>query len=181
MSGGNFQPPWVVEPYEGESISHYLGRYCRHESISLSALGKAAGIGSVLGRWEKFRFIPFPSERELKAVGELIGLSVAQLEAILPGESIKLFPIRLCAPCYAEKPYHRMEWQYQSRLDCSVHEVMLLTRCSSCRERFALPSCWLEGKCNRCGMLFRRMRRRGGRNKKPSLIRTTAIPNICQS
>ena len=26
-SEANFQPPWYVEPYEGESISHYLGRY----------------------------------------------------------------------------------------------------------------------------------------------------------
>ncbi len=96
MSEANFQPPWYVEPYEGESISHYLGRYCRHESVSLSALGKAAGIGAVLGRWEKFRFIPFPNAEELKAVGELIGLSVAQLEAMLPQESMKLLPIRLC-------------------------------------------------------------------------------------
>ncbi len=156
-SKANFQPPWVLAPYEGESISHYLGRYCRHESVSLSALGKAAGIGSVLGRWEKFRLIPFPSEEELEAVGELIGLSVAQLEAMLPQEPMKLLPIRLCSLCYAEKPYHRMEWQYQSQLNCSKHGVKLLTKCPSCRQRFAIPSHWVEGRCQRCGMAFKRM------------------------
>ncbi|MDJ0697881.1 hypothetical protein [Mastigocoleus sp. MO_188.B34] len=26
-------PPWYLEPYEGESISHYFGRYRRHETI----------------------------------------------------------------------------------------------------------------------------------------------------
>ncbi|MDJ0843840.1 MAG: TniQ family protein [Crocosphaera sp.] len=155
----NFQPPWILEPYEGESISHYLGRYCRHESVSLSALGKAAGIGSVLGRWEKFRFIPFPSEEELEAVGELIGLSVAQLEGMLPQEPMKLLPIRLCSLCYAEKPYHRMEWQYQSQFNCSKHGVKLLTKCPSCRQRFAIPSHWVEGRCQRCGMAFKRMDR----------------------
>lgn len=29
----DFKPPWYLEPYEGESISHYFGRYCRHESV----------------------------------------------------------------------------------------------------------------------------------------------------
>ncbi len=156
-SEANFQPPWYVEPEEGESISHYLGRYCRQESVSLSALGKATGLGGVLGRWEKFRFIPFPSEEELKAVGELIGLSVAQLKGMLPQESMKLLPIRLCGLCYAQKPYHRMEWQYQSRLDCRVHGVKLLTKCLSCGERFVIPSKWVQGKCLRCGMGFKQM------------------------
>lgn len=159
MSEANFQPPWIVIPYEGESISHYLGRYCPHESVSLSQLSKAANLGAVLAQWEKFRFIPFPSEKELRVVGGLIGLSVAQLEGMLPQESIKLLPIRLCARCYAQKPYHRIEWQYQSRLDCGVHRVKLLTRCPSCRQRFAYPSRWEEGKCKRCGMLFKRMGR----------------------
>ncbi|WP_013335055.1 TniQ family protein [Gloeothece verrucosa] len=153
-----FQPPWYLEPLEGESISHYFGRYCRHESVSSpSQLSKAAGIGPVLGRWEKFRFIPYPTHKELEAIGGLIGLSVAQLKAMLPQESIKLLPIRLCALCYGEKPYHRMEWQYQSRLNCEVHGVKLLTKCPSCRQSFAIPSQWVEGRCQRCGMGFKRM------------------------
>lgn len=84
-SSREFQPPWYLEPLPGESISHYFGRYCRHESVSSPAqLSKAAGIGPVLGRWEKFRFIPYPSPKELAAVGGLIGLTVSQLEALLP-------------------------------------------------------------------------------------------------
>ena len=42
--------PGYVEPYEGESISHYLGRWRREEINSVSspgALGRMAGIGSV--------------------------------------------------------------------------------------------------------------------------------------
>lgn len=156
-----FQPPWYVEPYEGESISHYFGRYRRHESVSsASQLSVAAGIGPVLARWEKFRFIPFPTEGELEAMGRLVGLSVEQLEAMLPakGERIQLKPIRLCAVCYREAPYHRMEWQYQSRLNCEKHQLPLLTNCPGCRQDFTIPSQWNEGKCKRCGMWFKRMR-----------------------
>lgn len=39
-------PPWYLEPFEGESISHYFGRFRRQEIISVSApgsLGRAAG------------------------------------------------------------------------------------------------------------------------------------------
>lgn len=157
-SEANFQSPWYVEPYEGESISHYFGRYCRHESVSSpSQLSQAVGIGPVLGRWVKFRFIPYPSEQELNAIGELIGLSVGQLEAMLPQEPMKLLPIRLCGRCYAEKPLHRMEWQYQSRLNCEKHGIKLLTKCSSCRQPFGIPSRWVDGRCTRCGMLFKNM------------------------
>jgi hypothetical protein len=159
----NYRPPWYVEPYEGESVSHYIGRYCRHESVeSPSQLGKAAGIGPVLVRWEKFRFIPFPTRAELEALGKLIGLEVEQLERMLPpkDESTRLEPICLCAACYAEAPYHRMEWQYQSRLDCQRHQLRLLVKCPGCRQNFAIPSRWGEGKCKRCGMWFKSMVKR---------------------
>jgi len=104
-------PPWYIEPYEGESISHYFGRFRRNEAISVSSpgsLSKAAGIGPVLARWEKFRFNPFPSPKELEAISKLSGLDATQIAQILPpkDEKIKLEPIRLCAACYAEQPYH---------------------------------------------------------------------------
>ena len=108
----------------------------------------------------KFRFIPYPSQEELGAIAELVGLSLGQLEAMLPQESMKLLPIRLCAPCYREKPYHTIEWQYQSRLSCDVHGVKLLTKCPSCRQPFEIPSRWINGRCTRCGMLFRNMDKR---------------------
>ncbi len=47
-----FRPGYVL-PYEGESISHYLGRWRRYEVNSLSSpggLGRFAGIGSVTPR-----------------------------------------------------------------------------------------------------------------------------------
>jgi len=45
-----------VEPYEGESISHYLGRLRRFKANSLPSaysLGKLTELGRILGRWEK--------------------------------------------------------------------------------------------------------------------------------
>ncbi len=58
-------PPWVfnVEPYEGESISHFLGRFRRANYSSKSEVGQKSGLGGILARWEKFRFIPPPSEK----------------------------------------------------------------------------------------------------------------------
>ncbi len=55
-------PPCYIEPHEGESISHYFGRFRGNEAVFVSsrgALSKAAGISPVLARWEKFRFNPF--------------------------------------------------------------------------------------------------------------------------
>lgn len=155
-------PPWYIEPYEKESISHYFGRFRRSETVCVSSpasLSKAAGIGSVLARWEKFRFNPEPSQKELEAIGSLIGLDADSLTQMLPpkGEKMKLEPIRLCAACYAEKPYHRVEWQYQSTVGCERHKLRLLSNCSACGERFAIPAKWSKGECQKCGMPFKSM------------------------
>ena len=143
--------PGYVEPYEGESISHYLGRWRREEINTVSspgALGRMAGIGSVTARWEKFRFYHFPTAEELAKM--------------LPqkGQSMKLEPIRLCAACYRENPYHRLEWQFQSTAGCDLHKLRLLSRCPSCSEPFAIPALWVEGKCQKCGMKFKSMAKR---------------------
>jgi hypothetical protein len=157
----SFQPPWYLEPYEGESISHYFGRYCRREAVKSPAqLSQAAGLGPILARWEKFRFHPFPSAEELEQIGALIGLTRMQLEALLPKERMTLKPIRLCAACYLEAPYHRMEWQYQVRLSCSKHRLRLLTQCPNCRQPFPIPSLWQQGTCQRCGMGVKAMKKR---------------------
>ncbi|MEH1931206.1 hypothetical protein [Nostoc sp.] len=118
-------PPWYVEPNEGESISHYFGRFRRHEAVCVSSpgtLSKAAGIGPVLARWEKFRFNPFPSQKELEAIAKLIGLDVDRIAQMLPpkGEKMKMEPIRLCAACYAEQPYHRLEGSFNQRWGASA-------------------------------------------------------------
>ncbi|MDZ8069696.1 MAG: TniQ family protein [Nostoc sp. DedQUE08] len=157
--------PWYLEPYEGESISHYFGRFRRHELVCISSpanLSKAAGIGPVLARWEKFRFNPFPTQEQLAAIGKLIGLEADRLTEMLPpkGEKMKLEPIRLCAACYTDQPYHRIEWQFQSTAGCKRHKLRLLSKCPGCQETFVIPALWEKGECQRCYMPFKTMVKR---------------------
>ncbi|MGF1460766.1 MAG: hypothetical protein ACFBSG_17275 [Leptolyngbyaceae cyanobacterium] len=79
-------PAWVfpVEPYAGESLSHFLGRFCRENHATLNQLGEKTGLGAVLGRWEKFRFIPPPSDSQLAALAKLVRLEVEQIKLMLP-------------------------------------------------------------------------------------------------
>jgi len=107
-------PPWYLEPFKGESISHYFGRFRRQEIISVStptSLSKAAGIATALSRWEKFRFNPRPTQKELEAMSKLIGVEVKKLEALCPPTNVAMVhrSTRLCAVCYREAPYHRIE------------------------------------------------------------------------
>lgn len=158
-------PPWYLEPFEGESISHYFGRFRRQKIISASTpsrLGKAAGIGTALSRWEKFHFNPRPTQKELEAMSKLIGVEVSKLEALCPpkGEAMVHRSTRLCAVCYREAPYHRIHWQFQATEYCEKHELPLISRCPACDEKFPLPSEWKEGNCQRCGMKFTSMKKR---------------------
>ncbi|MBH8566941.1 hypothetical protein I8748_33160 [Nostoc sp. CENA67] len=41
---------------------------------------------------------------------------------------MKSRPIRLCGACYAEVPYHRIEWQFKDKMKCDRHQLPLLTR-----------------------------------------------------
>jgi transcriptional regulator with XRE-family HTH domain len=158
-------PFWYLEPFEGESISHYLGQFRRQEVVSISSpssLGRALGLGTAVSRWEKFRFNPFPAQRELEAIAQLFGISVDKLAQLFPPqeERIKLEPIRLCAACYAEAPYHRIRWQFQSMQGCEKHRLRLLSRCPACEEPFPVPALWIEKSCKRCGMMFKTMAKR---------------------
>lgn len=117
-----------VEPYQGESISHYLGRLRRLKANSLPSgysLGKIAGIGAVTTRWEKLYLNPFPSNEDLDALGKLINVPVNRLYEMLPpkGVTMKPRPIRLCSACYAEVPCHRIEWQFKEKLRCDRHQL----------------------------------------------------------
>jgi len=47
-----------VAPYDGESLSHYLGRYRRANTLSASMLGRLTGLGGVIARWEKLYHNP---------------------------------------------------------------------------------------------------------------------------
>ena len=67
-----------------------------------------------LAYWEKFYFKPFPTREELEALAVVVDVNANRLREMFPpiGISMKHRPIRLCA-CYAESPYHRIEWQFQ--------------------------------------------------------------------
>ncbi len=156
-------PPWVftVEPYDGESLSHFLGRFRRANYASPSELGQKTGLGGVLARWEKFRFIPPPTQKQLEALAQVVQLEVEQLRLLLPpsGVGMKHEPIRVCAACYDEEPYHRLKWQFNDTRGCDRHQLRLLSECPSCGKRFKIPALWVEGHCHNCQMLFMQMKR----------------------
>jgi hypothetical protein len=152
-----------IEPFEHESISHYLGRLRRCKANSLPsayALGQAAGIGGVAARWEKLYFNPFPTDEELGAIAHLINLQPEQFRTMLPqqGFIMQPRPIRLCAACYDEEPCHRMEWQKKDIIGvCEHHRLRLLERCPRCKQAFKIPALWTNGKCHRCKLPFSSM------------------------
>lgn len=154
--------PWLfqVEPYEGESFSHFLGRFRLPNHLTPSGLGKLAGIGAVVARWERFHLNPFPSQKELEKLSEVVGVSVERLTEMLPSEGIGMqwTPIRLCGACYAENPCHRIEWQYKSVWKCDCHQLKLLAKCPHCEAPFKIPALWQDGTCYRCLTLLSQMR-----------------------
>ncbi|MBT9315113.1 TniQ family protein [Leptothoe spongobia] len=153
------RPAWYLEPFEGESVSHYFGRFRRQPAVSISnpaRLSRLAKMGPVLSRWEQFYFNPPPTQTELEAIAKLISLDVEKLMALFPpsGERTLHRSTRLCAACYRDAPYHRMEWQFQSVAGCEKHRLRLLSRCPACDTKIALPRDWELGACKQCGMKF---------------------------
>ncbi len=150
--------PWLfeVEPYEGESLSHYLGRFRRQNQLTPGGLGTMAGIGAVVARWEKFHLNPYPTQAQFEALGKVLGLPAERLWAMLPpqGEGMVHEPIRLCGACYGESPCHRVEWQYKSIWRCERHNLKLLSKCPNCGARFKVPALWEQGHCSRCRIPF---------------------------
>lgn len=146
--------PWLfpVEPLEGESFSHFLGRFRRRNHLTPSALGQLAGIGAVVARWERFHLNLFPSEKELEGLAKVVGVEEQRLREMLPtqGVGMKCEPIRLCGACYAESPCHRMEWQFKSTAGCERHQLRLLSK-------FKVPALWEDGCCDRCRLPFGEM------------------------
>jgi len=160
----NFEP-WIniVEPFPGESISHFLGRFERSNLLTAHQIGKEAGIGAVVSRWRRLFLNPFPSDRELEALGEVVEVEeVEKLREMLPpmGVTMKPRPIRLCGACYAESPCHRIEWQFKDVMKCDRHQLGLLTKCTNCQTPFAIPADWVEGKCSHCSLPFAKMAKR---------------------
>ncbi|WP_287456680.1 TniQ family protein [Leptolyngbya sp. UWPOB_LEPTO1] len=155
--------PWLfqVEPYEGESLSHFLGRFRRPNHLTPSGLGQLAGIGAVVARWERFHLNPSSSQKELEALAKVVGVSAERLAEMLPpkGVGMQWTPIRLCGACYGETPCHRMEWQYKSMWKCDRHQLKLLAKCPKCEATFKIPALWESGACHRCRLPFTEMAR----------------------
>lgn len=150
--------PWLfqIEPYPGESLSHFLGRFRRANELTPTGLGKMAGLGGAITRWEKFRFNPSPSGEELEALAVVVGVESDRLLQMLPpaGVGMKMEPIRLCGACYAESPCHRIEWQLKTTQGCDRHSLRLLSECPNCKARFKVPVLWVDGRCQRCFLGF---------------------------
>ncbi len=153
--------PWLfqVEPHEGESFSHFLGRFRRPNHLTPSGLGKLAGIGAVVARWERFHLNPPPTDRELKALAAIVGVSPERLSAMLSPKDtgMQWTPIRLCGACYGETPCHKIEWQFKSVWKCDRHQLKLLSKCPKCGAPFKIPALWEEGTCQRCQLRFLEM------------------------
>ena len=153
--------PWLfrVEPLDGESLSHFLGRFRRANKLTPNGLGKMAGLGGAIARWEKFRFNPPPSLQQLEALAAVVGVEREQLQEMLPppGVGMKLEPPRLCGACYAESPCHKIEWQLKGMQGCDRHKLRLLSECPNCGARFKVPALWTEGCCQPCFMEFGKM------------------------
>ncbi|MDJ0596580.1 MAG: TniQ family protein [Pleurocapsa sp. MO_226.B13] len=158
MNDTNEVEPWLfpVEPYDEESLSHFLGRFRRQNYLSPSALGDLAGIGGVVARWERFHLNPFPTHEQFQALAKVVGVDSFRLRDMLPPQGIgmKCEPIRLCGACYGEVPCHRLEWQYKSVWKCDRHKLKLISKCPNCRAKFKSPSLWEFGCCHRCHLPF---------------------------
>ncbi|MEH2172544.1 MAG: hypothetical protein V7K45_06675 [Nostoc sp.] len=76
--------PWlfIIEPYPGQSLSHFLGRFRRANHLSPAGLGKLAAIGAVVARWERFHFNPRPSQQELEAIASVVEVGADRLAQI---------------------------------------------------------------------------------------------------
>ncbi|MHC5760243.1 TniQ family protein [Nostoc sp.] len=153
--------PWLfrVQPYQGESLSHFLGRFRRANDLTPTGLGKVAEVGGAIARWEKFRFNPPPPRQQLESLATVVGVDADRLAQMLPsaGVGIKMEPIRLCAACYAESPCHKIEWQFKATKGCNRHKLHLLSECPNCGGRFKIPALWIDGHCQRCFMRFTEM------------------------
>lgn len=156
--------PWFfqVEPLEGESFSHFLGRFRRENYLTSNQLGQLTGLGAVISRWEKLYLNPFPTQQQLEALADVVSVKADRLTQLLPQKDVtmKPRPIRLCGACYHESPCHRIEWQFKDKMKCDRHQLRLLTKCTNCETPFPIPADWVQGECPHCFLAFATMAKR---------------------
>lgn len=160
MTNQHQQPQlFTIEPLEGESLSHFLGRFRRENYLLPTQLGKLTGLGAVISRWEKLYLNPFPQPQELEALATIVEVMVERLMLMLPhqGMIFKPRPILLCAACYQENPCHQIVWQSPNQLGCFRHQLRLLSKCTNCGTPFLIPAQWEQGECSRCFLPFATM------------------------
>ncbi|WP_036484423.1 transcriptional regulator [Myxosarcina sp. GI1] len=117
-----------VEPSNGESLSHFLGRFRRSNHLSPSALGDLAGIGGVVARWERFHLNPFPTDEQFQALAEVVDVDSSTLREMLPPKG--------------------------TGMKCDRHNLKLISKCPNCRAKFKMPALWEYGCCHRCRLPF---------------------------
>ena len=112
----------------------------------------------MVGRWEKLYLNPFPTQKELEALADVVMVDADRLAQMLPpkGVTMQPRPILLCAVCYAENPYHRIEWQFKERWGCDRHQLPLLGKCINCETPFPIPAYGCKGNVR---IVFCRLRR----------------------
>ncbi len=154
-SGWLFQ----IVPVPGESFGHYLGRFRRANSLSRVGLAAFMAIDVRIVRgWEMPSYGQPMSLPQLTQVSDLLGLSVAELMAMLPGERRQLhLATRLCPACYADTPIHQRDWQRAELTQCECHQQPFLTACPGCGMTLRLPTLWEYGCCERCWLPFSEM------------------------
>lgn len=156
--------PWLftVSPYEGESISHFLGRLRRANDLREIELSRMMGLEGVLDRWERFCFEPSPTGGEIEALARVCQVNAKTLiHTFYIEDIIRVFPFKpikfngtwICGHCYAEQPYHRIEWQYEART-CPKHGAPLTSKCPRCKTRLEIPSLWEYPRCRKCFLPF---------------------------
>jgi hypothetical protein len=152
----------LVVPHDGESLSHFLGRFRRANHLSVTMLGQVSGLGVKIMRWERFYHNPFPVIDDLRILAGVVGVDADRFAAMLPphGTRMRHAPIRLCGYCYATVPIHKIAWQYISTRACPECNRHLLSECPQCGVRFPYPALWSHGCCSRCRTLFSAMAQR---------------------
>jgi hypothetical protein len=82
------------------------------------------------------------------ALSSVLGVNANILMEMLPSHGMTMKPrqIRLCGACYAESPFHRIEWQFKVTQGCQHHHLSLLSECPNCGARFKVPALWVDGE-----------------------------------